>query len=121
MVMPLSDLHPTRIVPVVNYLIIAACIGMFLLQASRPESFTVSFAATPYEITRGVDLPEPVVLEREVAVPDAAGRYRIGQQEEVIPQGPVPFPIWMTLLTSIFTTAGPCCSTSAPTITPPKS
>lgn len=106
MVMPLGDLHPTRIVPVVNYAIIAVCVGVFLLQASSDEQFTISYAATPYEITRGVDLSEPVVLQREVAVQDPFGRYRMAVQEHTIPQGPVPFPVWLTLLTSIFMHGG---------------
>ncbi len=106
MVMPLGDLHPTRIMPVANYLIIAACVGMFLLQATRSEEFTVAYAATPYEITHNEDLPEPVVLEREAAVPDESGNYRLQRREEVIPQGPVPFPVWLTLLTSIFMHGG---------------
>lgn len=106
MVMPLGDLHPTRIVPVVNYIIIAACVGMFLIQSSRDEVFTVAYAATPYEITHGVDFAEPVVLEREVAEQDAFGRYRMTTREEIIPQGPVPFPVWFTLLTSIFMHGG---------------
>lgn len=106
MVLPLGDLHPTRIVPVVNYLIIAACVGVFLIQSAADETFTVSYAATPYEITRGIDLPEPVILEREVAIPDAFGQYRTAVQEQEIPQGPVPFPVWLTLLTSIFMHGG---------------
>jgi membrane associated rhomboid family serine protease len=106
MVMPLGDLHPTRIVPVVNYGIIAACVLMFVVQTTQPEAFTVAYAATPYEITRNVDLDVPVVLAREVATQDAQGRYRLQTREELIPQGPVPFPVWLTLVTSIFLHGG---------------
>jgi membrane associated rhomboid family serine protease len=108
MVMPLGDhqFHPTRITPWVNYGLIAANILVFLLQASRPESFTVSYAATPFEITRNVDLAEPVTLLVEVAVPDQFGGERVVEREEVLPQGSVPFPVWLTLLSSIFMHGG---------------
>ena len=106
MVMPLGDLHPTRITPWVNYALIAANILVFFLQSSRPESFTVSYAATPFEITRNVDLDEPVTMAVEVAVPDEFGRERVVEQQQEIPQGPIPFPVWLTLLSSIFMHGG---------------
>ena len=90
MVMPLGDLHPTRITPWVNYALIAANILVFVLQASLPEQFTISYAATPYEITRNLDL----------------GNVRIVEREEVLPQGAVPFPVWLTLFSSIFMHGG---------------
>jgi len=106
MVMPLHDLHPTRITPWVNYALIAANIVVFLVQSSRPETFTVSFAATPYEITRNRDLTEPVLLALGAAVPDGRGRAAFVERERMIPQGPVPFPVWLTLFTSIFLHGG---------------
>src|SRR5262249_32894926 len=45
MVMPLGDENPTRIVPVVNYGIIALNVLVFFLQQSRPETFTIAYAA----------------------------------------------------------------------------
>ncbi|WP_169980183.1 rhomboid family intramembrane serine protease [Tautonia rosea] len=106
MVMPLGDMHPTRILPWVNYALIAANILVFVLQSSLPEQFTISYAATPYEITRNTDLTEPVTLAVEVEVPDAFGNVRVEEREEVLPQGPVPFPVWLTLFSSIFMHGG---------------
>jgi membrane associated rhomboid family serine protease len=106
MVMPLSDEQPTRIVPVVNYGIIALNVLVFLFQQSRPESFTIAYAATPYEITHNLDIDQPVVVGREVAAHDARGRVRLEPGEQVIPQAAVPFPVWFTLFTSIFMHGG---------------
>jgi membrane associated rhomboid family serine protease len=102
MVMPLGDEHPTRIIPFVNYGLIAACVFIFFLQKALPESFTIAYAATPYEITRNVDLKAPVIWEHEVPKQDMFGRTRIQVVEQEIPQAPVAFPVWMTLFTSIF-------------------
>ena len=75
MVMPLGDEHPTRIVPVVTYAIIALNVLVFFLQQSRPESFTIAYAATPYEITHNVDIDRPVVVSHEIADQDVAERH----------------------------------------------
>jgi membrane associated rhomboid family serine protease len=106
MVMPLGDEQPTKIVPVVNYAIIALNVLVFLLQQSRPESFTIAYSATPYEITHNLDIDRPVVLNREVAEQDAVGRFQLRPEEETIPQAKVVFPVWFTLLTSIFMHGG---------------
>jgi len=106
MVMPLSDDQPTRIVPVVNYAIIALNVLVFFVQQTRPESFTIAYAATPYEITHNRDIDRPVVVGREVAAEDASGMVRLRPEDQVIPQAPVPFPVWLTLLTSIFMHGG---------------
>jgi membrane associated rhomboid family serine protease len=106
MVMPLGDEQPTRIVPVVNYAIIALNILVFLLQQSRPESFTIAYAATPYEITHNRDIEQPVVMSRDVATQDTLGRVELQPEEQVIPQAAVIFPVWFTLLTSIFMHGG---------------
>jgi membrane associated rhomboid family serine protease len=104
--MPLGDEHPTQITPVVNYVIIALNVIVFLIQQSRPEAFTIAYAATPYEITHNEDLTEPVVFTQQVAVEDNLGRVRTVPREEQIPQAPVPFPVWFTLFTSIFMHGG---------------
>jgi membrane associated rhomboid family serine protease len=106
MVMPLGDEHPTKIVPVVNFAIIALNVVVFLAQQSRPEAFTIAYAATPYEITHNVDIDRPVVVSHGVAAQDARGRVRLEPEDEVIPQGPVPFPVWFTVFTSIFMHGG---------------
>jgi membrane associated rhomboid family serine protease len=104
--MPLSDEHPTSIVPVVNYAIIALNVLVFFLQQSRPESFTIAYAATPYEITHNLDIDRPVVVNRELVAQDAFGRVRLQPEDQVIPQAPVPFPVWLTLFTSVFMHGG---------------
>jgi membrane associated rhomboid family serine protease len=106
MVMPLGDEHPTSIVPVVNYAIIALNVLVFLLQQSRPEEFTIAYSATPYEITHNEDIDRPVVVSQERAAQDLKGRVRLEPEEEVIPQAPVPFPVWFTLFTSMFMHGG---------------
>lgn len=106
MVMPLGDEQPTQIVPVVNYAIIALNVLVFFLQQSRPESFTIAYAATPYEITRNRDIDRPVVLSQEVAEEDAFGQIRLRPEEQVIPQASITLHVWFTLLTSIFMHAG---------------
>ncbi len=106
MVMPLGDEHPTQIVPVVNYAIIALNVLVFFLQQSRPESFTIAYSATPYEITHNLDIDRPVVFSHEVAEQDALGRIQLQPEDQVIPQAAIPFPVWFTLLTSIFMHGG---------------
>jgi membrane associated rhomboid family serine protease len=95
MVLPLGDLEKTRIMPIATYSLIALNAVMFLVQADRGEAFTVAYAATPYEIAHHEDLNELL----EVAVHnDAAALPRV----QVIEQGPVPFPVWLTLFTAMF-------------------
>jgi membrane associated rhomboid family serine protease len=77
----------------------AALIGInvavfVLLQGLGAENaFTTGFSAVPREITTGQDLisPQPITV---------AG------QEYLVPQAPGPFPIQLTLLTSMFMHAG---------------
>src|SRR5262245_63936089 len=102
MAMPLSDDQPTRIVPFVNYAIIALNVVVFFVQQSRPESFTTAFAATPYEITHNVDLDGPVVVNRGSTAQDAQGRHRLEFEDHVIQQASIPFPVFFTLQTSRF-------------------
>jgi membrane associated rhomboid family serine protease len=106
MVMPLGDEHQTRIVPVVNYAIIALNVVVFLVQQSRPESFTIAYSATPYEITHNTDIDRPVVVGHPVAGQDVDGRMRMKSEEQVIPQAPVPFPVWFTIFSAMFMHGG---------------
>jgi membrane associated rhomboid family serine protease len=86
--------------------IIAVNVLFFFVQQSRPESFTIAYAATPYEISHNVDLDRPVVVSHEVAGQDTSGRVRLLPEDQTIPQAPVVFPVWFTLLTSIFMHGG---------------
>jgi membrane associated rhomboid family serine protease len=80
---------------------------MYLVQLDRGRSFTTAMAATPYEITHRVDIDRPFLLplpgdEDPLGLP---GRVELG--ERVIPQAPVPFPIWLTMLTAMFLHGSP--------------
>ena len=60
MVLPLGDLHHTRITPVVTYTLIAINVLVYLVQVQRGEQFTMAFACTPWEITHNEDIDVPV-------------------------------------------------------------
>jgi membrane associated rhomboid family serine protease len=77
----------------VTYALLAANIVVFLIQMGDP-AFTYGWSVIPREITTGVDLVEPEVID----VPD------YGQVE--IPQAPGPSIIWLTLFSSMFMHAG---------------
>jgi membrane associated rhomboid family serine protease len=107
MVLPLGDLEKTQIVPIATYVLIALNVVIYLYQQGQDESFTVAYAATPYEITRNQD------LDRPSCCPCPATRTRwtcpAGWicRRRVIPQAPVPFPVWLTLLTAMFLHGSP--------------
>ncbi len=103
MVFPLGDTERTGIVPVATYSLIALNVLMFLVQVERGDQFTTSYAATPYEITHAEDLLAPIVVQTSERDPVI---IPIREREAIIPQGPVPFPIWFTLLTSMFLHGG---------------
>ena len=60
MVLPLCDLHRTRITPVVTYTLIAINVLVYLVQVQQGEQFTMAFACTPWEITHNEDIDAPV-------------------------------------------------------------
>lgn len=103
MVLPLGDLHPTRITPVVTYALIALNVLMFLVQIDRGDQFTMALAATPWEITHNTDIDEPIIA-RPAQIPDNPFAER--DRPPVIPHAPSPVPIWMTLFTSMFLHGG---------------
>jgi membrane associated rhomboid family serine protease len=107
MVLPLSDDAPTRIVPVANYSLIALNVLMYLVQLSLGESFTTAYAATPYEISHNEDIDRPfaIVLPRDENPLDLPGRVDLRGQR--IPQRPVPFPVWLTLISAMFLHGSP--------------
>ncbi len=107
MVLPLGDSHRTRILPIATYMLIALNVMAYFLQLDRGEAFTTRYAATPYEISHNEDIPAPFVLQVDRADalqgPDDPARDR----EHVVPQGPVPFPVWFTLITAMFLHGSP--------------
>ncbi|MEQ1827996.1 MAG: rhomboid family intramembrane serine protease [Pirellula sp.] len=94
MFFPISDDDKEVTSPAfVTYGLLAANVVLFLIQMSNP-AFTYGWSVIPREITTGVDLVEPQLI-------DVAGQ---GQAE--VPQAPGPPIIWITLLTSMFMHGG---------------
>lgn len=108
MVMPLGDRERTLITPVATYVLIALNVLMFFVQMQKGEEFTTSYAATPYEITHFTDIKEPISVPVTAGVEDGKILPRLDPrpQIEIIPQGPGPSPIWLTLLTAMFMHGG---------------
>ena len=104
MVLPLGDIEKTRIVPVATWTLIAINLVMYLVELDRGDTFRVSYSATPYEITHHFDIDRPFELSTEPDPDNGLRPVRAG--DRVIPQGPVPFPIPFTLLTSLFLHGG---------------
>jgi membrane associated rhomboid family serine protease len=113
MVLPLGDLHPTRITPIVTYALIAINVVVYLLQVGSGDKITLAFACTPWEVTHGVDLDAPVVRPPSVVriqdPRDPTGRriVEVERQHMPIPHAPTPIPFWMTLFTAMFLHGGP--------------
>ncbi|MEX2577778.1 MAG: rhomboid family intramembrane serine protease [Verrucomicrobiales bacterium] len=93
MLFPISDDNRGISGPVfVTYLILAANVGVFLLQLAN-DAFTYGWSIVPLEIMTGRDLVDPVAVNT-------------GGQRVSIPQAPGPVPIYLTLLTSMFMHGG---------------
>lgn len=92
---PVSDeSHPRGGLPIVNLVVIAANLAVFILIQLPSEAFTMGFSAIPKEILTGTDLVGPV----RVQLPDGS--------VETIVEAAGPSPIWLTLLTSTFMHGG---------------
>lgn len=90
MLIPIGDDNARRLrTPIITPLIAGACLGVWLLQLSRGDAFTMAWAATPEEITSGRDLIGTQLV-------------RAGDQLVPIPHEPGPWPIQLTLLSSMF-------------------
>jgi membrane associated rhomboid family serine protease len=77
----------------VTYGLLAANVLLFLVQISNP-AFTYGWSVIPREITTGVDLVEPQIIELP------------GGEQAEIPQAPGPSVIWLTLISSMFMHGG---------------
>jgi membrane associated rhomboid family serine protease len=104
--LPLGDVEKTGIVPVGTYALMFLNLAMFVLQMTSGEEFTTSWAATPYEISHNVDLKQPVSLDLPASAVNRIVLDPSSGSEAVIPQGPVPFPVWFTLITAMFMHGG---------------
>ena len=89
-----SDRHTT---PIVNYVLIAANILVFVLfqGLGSNERFTYAWSTVPAEITTGQDIDRPVVVTSPTG--DTVGRINLE---------PTPGSVYLTLLTSMFMHGG---------------
>jgi membrane associated rhomboid family serine protease len=97
--LPIGDDNTGRtITPIVNYLLIAANIAVFVfLQGlGTNERFTYAFSTVPREIVTGRDVAEPVTIKDPVS----------GEVAGTIDLEPTPIPVYLTLLTSMFMHGG---------------
>lgn len=97
---PIADDNSDRkTVPVVNYILIAINILVFIMYQGMGSNigFTYSFATIPAEILTGHD-----IVTNPVWVHDPIG----GQMVEIPGLGITPIPVWFTLITSMFMHGG---------------
>jgi membrane associated rhomboid family serine protease len=89
-----SDRHST---PIVNYILLAANILVFVLfqGLGSNERFTYAWSTVPAEITTGQDIDKPVVVTSPTG--DTVGRINLE---------PTPGSVYLTLLTSMFMHGG---------------
>jgi membrane associated rhomboid family serine protease len=97
--LPIGDDNSDRtITPIVNYLLIAANVAVFVfLQGlGSNERFTYAFSTVPREIVTGRDVAEPVTIKDPVS----------GEVAGTVNLEPTPIPVYLTLLTSMFMHGG---------------
>jgi membrane associated rhomboid family serine protease len=88
-----DDDNPVPVFPIVNLVIIAINVAVFLYQLVSPD-FTNGYSCVPVEITTGRDL----IGQFQLALPDGTAA--------VIDEARGPSPIWITLFTSMFMHGG---------------
>jgi membrane associated rhomboid family serine protease len=100
MVFPLYDDNADRVVtPIVNYILIALNILVFVLfqQLGTNDKFTYAFSTVPQEIVSG----------RDVVTPDRVVEAPVTGQQLLLPGlQPTPFSVYLTLLFSMFMHGG---------------
>ena len=103
--------NPKGEMPWVTWTLIGVNLLAFGIQVRVGDPINYGFSLVPAEITSGKDLVKPQKIKVKVPVPvdpRARGRSRVRHQEHwvSIPQHPGPFPIHLTLLTSMFLHGG---------------
>lgn len=100
MVFPLYDDNTDRVMtPIVNYILIAINILVFVLfqQLGTNDKFTYAFSTVPQEIVSG----------RDVVTPDRVVEAPVTGQQLLLPGlQPTPFSVYLTLLFSMFMHGG---------------
>jgi membrane associated rhomboid family serine protease len=105
-----DDTHSHGRIPWVTGSLILLNVTVFCLQRGLGERFTYGFSLIPAEISKGKDLTRPAQIQ--VKVPHRLVRTRQGRKIEyrdewvTVPQYPGPFPIYLTLFTSMFLHTG---------------
>jgi membrane associated rhomboid family serine protease len=101
-----DETHSNGRIPWVTGALVLINILAFLVQKSLGESFTYGFSLVPAEIATGRDLTKPQQMKIKVphhsSDPKKRGRVEYRDTWVTIPQYPGPFPIYLTLLTSMF-------------------
>jgi rhomboid family protein len=91
---PIADENePGRGPAFVTLAFIAINLAVFFLIQLNNDAFTYGYSAIPAEITHGIDIVEPQVIE-------------VDGQQIPIPEAPGPSPIYLTLITSMFMHGG---------------
>ncbi|HEY6046451.1 MAG TPA: rhomboid family intramembrane serine protease, partial [Pyrinomonadaceae bacterium] len=100
MLFPIADENSDRrTTPVVNYLLIAIniLVFVFLQGLGSNDKFTYAYSTVPAEIVTGKDITtQDRVLEQPVT----------GQTVEISGLQPTPIPVYLTLITSMFMHGG---------------
>jgi membrane associated rhomboid family serine protease len=109
MVLPLGDLEKTRIIPLATYTLIALNVVMYVVQLGEGPDFTTALAATPFEITHWHDIERPITLPVDVGEesPDGDRDAAVRPVHREIRHAAAPFPVLLTLLTSMFLHGSP--------------
>src|SRR5204862_5375541 len=92
--LPIGDEDTRTGLPIVNLAIIAINVLVFVLLQLPSDAFTMGFSVIPKEITHGIDLVGPVLVQ----LPDGTTAG--------IDEAPGPSPIWLTLFSSMFMHGG---------------
>lgn len=105
-----DDTHDNGRVPWVTGGIGGLCVLVFLWQGVAGPSFTLGFSMIPYELTHLKDLTktERIKVKQPVHVHYVKGKSKVEYRETYVsvPQAPGPFPIFLTLFTSMFMHGG---------------
>ncbi len=113
MVIPIGDYHPTKKTPWVTFTLIFANILIFSIQLYKGQSFTNSYAVTPYEIFYGRDLiGPPNGLRLHTPGQNSNALTLSPQPDEVFHDPnfrhhPNPLPVWSTIITAMFLHGSP--------------
>ena len=97
--LPIGDDNSDRTVtPLVNYLLIALNVAVFVFfqGLGSNERFTYAFSTVPAEIVSGHDVVRPVTIKDPVSG-EVAGTFQLE---------PTPIPVYLTLITSMFMHGG---------------